>query len=121
MVNSIFNLNATLRQNGYSDTAVAKVNRVLNNIMSRGYHIENGVVIGARAIRPFFKINKKSVRIMLETTEIRDEIIVSHPTNTWRTNPDNIAIGSHRVFKTPVFEQDNFPEIKKLVPYTVII
>ncbi len=122
MENSIFNLNAVLREKGYSEIAVAKVNQVLTDILNKGYHTENGVVIGARNVKPIFKINGKSIRIMLETSEVRDEIIVSHPSNTFiGCDSDKIAIGSHRVFKTPVFERANYPEIKKLEKYTVII
>jgi hypothetical protein len=124
MNKSIFELNTVLNDGGYTETAVTKANQLLTDIMVKGHHVTNGIIITARNVKPTFKVNEKSLRVYLETNpgQVRDEVIISHPSNTFAgCNPDNIAVGNHRVFKTPLFERDKYPEIKNLEKYTVII
>lgn len=120
MKTCILNLNAFLRENGYTETSIAKANEVLGSIMTRGHYATKGVIIGATGVYPVFKPNEKSVRVRLNTQDVRDELIINHPSNSWGS-PDEILIGCHKLFKASISQRQNDPAIGKLDQYTVTI
>lgn len=118
--NCILNLNAFLQENGYTENSIAKTNEILTAIMTKGHYAAKGVIIGATGVNPIFKPNEKSVRIRLNTQDVRDELIINHPSNSWGS-PDDIIIGCHRLFKASITQRQNNQTIGKLDAYTVIV
>lgn len=125
MVISLCDLTAYGRENGYTESSIFKVsNEIIPALLKSGnFKTPQGIIIGAIGVDPFIKVNPKSLRIRLFTSDVRDTIIINHPSNTWAYqnggSPDNLIIGSHKFFKTPIKDK-NTEEFSELGKFTVI-
>jgi hypothetical protein len=108
---------------GYSNKGLNHLKEVFANIQGKGFHVENGIIIGAAGVYPFFKQNPKSLRFRLITNDVRDEIILNHPDNEFATvngcTPDSLIIGPHEFFTTPIAKRTTkrMMVLKKFVIY----
>jgi hypothetical protein len=118
---TVFKLHAFMRENGYTENSITKLIEVLTSIMSKGYFIApNGAIIGATSVHPFFKVNEKSIRVRLNTNDVKDMIIANHPSNSW-AYLDNLLVGSTKFFKSSITERNQNNKIGGLSKYVVVL
>jgi len=132
---SVLRLTEVLTREGYSEAAIENLLNILNSISSKGYFRGQGVreddksivmlVVGGTGLEPYFKLNAKSARIYLKTGDVRDCVIISHPTNWDRTREgftaDHITIGPRKYFQSNFTQRRDDSNIKKLSPYVVVV
>ena len=132
---SVLRLTEVLTKEGYSETAIQNLLEVLNSISSNGYFrsrairesdkSEVNIVVGATALEPYFKLNKKSARIYLKTGDVRDCVIISHPSNWDRTREgftcDHITIGPRKYFQSNFTQRNEDKDLIKLAPFVVVV
>jgi hypothetical protein len=116
---NLFTLRSFLSENGYSETAITKLQTFLLALMEKQYYqFDDGVVLSVFGVNPYVKVNPKSVRVRLYTNGVRDEVIISHPENRF-CDKDIITIGSHLFFKTPIGQKVDNPKISDLGRYNI--
>jgi len=123
---SLLRLISTLTEMGYTNVGIANLESVLNQIMMRGfYQTPKNVVIGATGIEPNFKLNERSIRVYLQTTDVRDCIILNHPSNSYVTtgniSADALQIGSRKYFQASHALRTTDNRIKQLGQFVVIV
>ena len=123
---NLFTLHAFMHENGYTENSITKLTEVLTSIMSKGYFIApNGATIGAISVHPYFKDNEKSIRIRLNTNDVKDMIIVNHPSNSWayldNLTPDNLLVGSTKFFKSSITERNQNNKFGELCKYVIVL
>ena len=78
---SILRLEQTLNDREYNSDQIQKYLYVIQQILERGYVMENEKIVSASGIRPLFKVNGKSIDVYLQTTGELNMIRIHHPDN----------------------------------------
>ena len=108
-------------ENGnYTEDGITNLVTILNQIMTRGfYRTEKNVTIGATGIEPYFKLNEKSVRIFLKTSDVRDTLVLNTIDNKYaeKDGADTVHIGPLKYFKASHAQICADKNIQKLEKY----
>jgi hypothetical protein len=122
MTNSLLHLFSYLEKNAseFSPIAVKTLEEFLISIMTKGYYFTpSGSIIGAAHIDSVFKINNKTLRIRLITTDVRDEVVI--PKLSWKmsANLDQISVGPHDYFRTSISQHSQDSQSENLRKYVI--